>query len=114
MTDDEVATALEKERFTIAELLERAGVAYGAAENLVVEALLEWDAAGRKPALIEIVDSRCREYAGQRNRSYLGLKETRAAIRRAQLFSPQGELVAGRAVGVGKDSDEGAGSSRPQ
>jgi len=107
-SDDAVVAALEQERLNIAELLERAGVAFGAAENLVVEALLEWDAAGRKPALIEIVDSRCREYAGKRNRSYLGLKETRAAIRRARRAGRR------RAVGVGKDSDEGAGSSRPQ
>jgi len=96
MGDEEVAAALAQERHNIAELLKRAVVPYGAAENLVVEALLEWDAADRKVALIELVDSRCREYARKRGRSYFGLKETRAAIRKARAARGANSRLYGR------------------
>ena len=84
MSENDVEALLRRERSNIAELLERAGVALEDAENLVTEALLAWDEAGRKPELIYVIDSRCREYARKRNRSYLGLEETRAIITKAR------------------------------
>lgn len=84
MNEDIVNAVLRKERSNIRELLGRAEVDLGAAEGLIARAIIAWDAAGREPALIFFIDSRCREYARRRNRDYVGLKETREAIARAR------------------------------
>lgn len=82
MADEEATAALAKERHVIAKLLERAEVPVRDAESLVVEALLAWDAGGRRLALIDFVDARCRRYAKQRGRDYVGVKEMRAVRRK--------------------------------